>query len=280
MLRADSVFSLCAALLAAALPAWPQLVIDTVAGGKMRSGVPADEAGISLVRGMAWDGSGGLTICETNRNLIRRIRSGVIETVVGNGTTGFSPDGARALDAALNGPSGCSYDSAGNLYFYESANGRIRRVSTEGVLTTVAGNGTPYRRGQPVEGHALSLALDNIYDVAAAPDGIIYFTTSSGRIQKVTTAGRIVTVSERSGRTQLAVDAQGNLYVAVEGFGTGAGALRIAPDGSATEVAGFGAWTGTPEDDEPRRRSGSTSNGSTRSPRMVRATCTSFKSPL
>ena len=64
----------------------------------------------------------------------------VITTLAGTGITGFSGDKGPAIKSELNGPKGVAVDSAGNLYFADAGNGRIRKVSN-GVITTVAGNG-------------------------------------------------------------------------------------------------------------------------------------------
>ena len=66
---------------------------------------------------------------------------GIISTVAGNGTQGFSGDGGPATSAELNSPGGVAVDSSGSLFFADSNNNRIRRVSPSGIITPVAGSG-------------------------------------------------------------------------------------------------------------------------------------------
>jgi hypothetical protein len=73
---------------------------------------------------------------------IRKVSSGgVISTLVRSSTAGFSGDGGRALDAQLSGPGAIAVDGAGNLFIADADNKRIRKVSRDGVITTVAGTG-------------------------------------------------------------------------------------------------------------------------------------------
>src|ERR1035441_1336449 len=102
---------------------------------------PATSAQLYYPQGLAVDSAGNLYIADTNNNRIRKVSNGVITTVAGNGTPGFSGDGGPAISAELNSPEGLAVDSAGNLYIADFVNVRIRKVSG-GVITTVAGNGT------------------------------------------------------------------------------------------------------------------------------------------
>src|SRR5438876_2698417 len=73
---------------------------------------------------------------------IRKVSSdGIITTVAGNGTDGFSGDGGPAINARLRSPFGVAVDTAGNLFIADTYNSRIRKVSSSGIITTVAGNG-------------------------------------------------------------------------------------------------------------------------------------------
>src|SRR5260221_661548 len=115
--------ALLLALLPGAATLSSQVMVDTFAGGKIRSGVPAQDVALSNIDGMAWDSNGNLVMCETGTNRIRRIRpDGIIETIAGNGTTGYSGDGGPATEAALNSPAHPSFDRRGNLYFADVYN--------------------------------------------------------------------------------------------------------------------------------------------------------------
>jgi sugar lactone lactonase YvrE len=87
------------------------------------------------------DAAGNLYIADFGDNRVRKVSNGVITTVAGNGTQGFSGDNGPATSAQLFTPAGVAVDSAGNLYIADKGNNRIRKVSN-GMITTVAGNGT------------------------------------------------------------------------------------------------------------------------------------------
>ncbi len=98
------------------------------------------------------DSAGNLYIADTGNNRIRKVSNGVITTVAGNGIAGFSGDNGPATSAQLNYPMGVAVDSAGNLYIADVGNNRIRKVSN-GVITTVAGNGTRRFQRRQRSGH-------------------------------------------------------------------------------------------------------------------------------
>ncbi len=91
--------------------------------------------------GISVDVSGNVYIADFADNRVRKVANGVITTVAGNGTAGYSGDGGPAASAQLNGPVGLAVDTAGNVYIADSGNNRVRKV-VSGVITTVAGNGT------------------------------------------------------------------------------------------------------------------------------------------
>ncbi len=108
------------------------------------------------------DSTGVLYIADYGNNTIRRVSNGVITTVAGTGTAGFSGDGGPAINAELNGPTGLSLDSAGNLYVVDSNNSRVRKITigifTTGIITTVAA--TARRDSAGDSGPATSAAVD------------------------------------------------------------------------------------------------------------------------
>src|SRR3954452_25283897 len=122
-------------------------VITTVAGngvyGFSGDEGPATSASLSGANGVAVDGSGNIYIADSNR--IRKVSAdtGVITTVAGNGSYGFSGDEGPATGASLFYVIGVAVDGGGNLYIAASGNNRIRKVSADtGVIITVAGNGS------------------------------------------------------------------------------------------------------------------------------------------
>jgi len=91
---------------------------------------------------VAVDASGNLFIADTSNNRIREVGTdGIITTVVGNETYGYSGDGGPATNAMLWGPSAVAVDASGNLFIADAGNQRIRKVGTDGIITTLAGNG-------------------------------------------------------------------------------------------------------------------------------------------
>ena len=167
----------------------PSGIISTVAGivarGFSGDGGPATSAALNAPNGVAVDGAGNLYIADTDNHRIRRVSpSGIITTVAGNGTKGFSGDGGPATSAALDQPKGVAVDASGNLYIPDTNNSRIRKVSPSGMISTVAGNGTQPFRGDGGPATAASLYLPCGVAVDAA--GNLYIAdTNNDRIRKV-----------------------------------------------------------------------------------------------
>ena len=222
--------------LLAIVPLRAELVVDTHAGGIIRSGVPAQDVYIPTVNGLTWDRSGNIVFCDINDNVIRRIRpDGIMETIVGTGVTGFGGDGGPALDAVLDRPTTPRYDTAGNLYFHDSNNNRIRRVDMNGLITTIAGDGQVRVTGLDTAGSATSRSLPFpaygggfAFDAAGnvnicGPNGVWRLT--SGGFENFANLP-----SSDGSPTGLASDDAGNIYVLMNGARTPS-IYRISPDG-------------------------------------------------
>ena len=124
----------------------PDSIITTLAGdgtgGYSGDGGPATNASFNVPNGLAVDGFGNLFIGDTYNFRVRMVSpGGVITTVAGNGVSGYSGDGGPATNAAVNHPIAVAVDALGNLFIAQSWGQRIRKVSTNGIITTVAGNG-------------------------------------------------------------------------------------------------------------------------------------------
>jgi sugar lactone lactonase YvrE len=215
-------------------------IITTVAGNGAPSysgdGGPATGAEINYPNGIAVDSSGNLYIADSFNNLIRKVTvaTGIISTVAGDGTFGYSGDGGPATGAELNYPSDVAVDSSGNLYIADEPNERIRMVSSAtGIISTVAGNGSVSNVGNG--GPATSAAFNQPTSVAVDSSGNLYIADyTNQRIRLVNAATGIITTvagngfqgysgdggaatnAELSGPAGVAVDSVGNLFIADE----------------------------------------------------------------
>ena len=207
--------------------------IQTVAGGGTDDGRPATAAGLNLPGGVARDSAGNLYIADTWNNQIRKISAsrGIISTVAGNGSQGFSGDGGPAIAAGLYQPAAVVVDGAGNLYIADTTNNRVRKVSAAtGTIATVAGNGSQAFSGDGGPATAAAISAPNGVGVDAA--GNLYIgDTGNNRIRKVSAATGIITTiagngvsgfsgdggpasaATLGGPRGIAVDAAGNVYV-------------------------------------------------------------------
>ncbi|MGD1071167.1 MAG: IPT/TIG domain-containing protein [Bryobacteraceae bacterium] len=256
----------------------PYGIIALTAGtnipGFSGDGAPATAASLVDCQGMAIDSSGNLYVADTGNGRIRRISAaGTISTVAGNGTSGFSGDGGLAIGASLAEPKGVAIDGAGNLYIADTNNNRIRKVSTSGTITTIAGNGNAgyYGDGLP----ATFALLNGPSRLALNSSGSIYFTDNGNNVvRSITPQGIMLTVagngkygfSGDGGQAiaasladplGLAIDAAGNLLIAdadnrrirqvnTNGFIStlaGNGSATLSGDGRSPLSTGFGSPT-------------------------------------
>ncbi len=110
--------------------------------GNSGDGKEAINASISYVNGIAVDRTGALIFAQKDNNVIRKVNSkGRIFAFAGTGKQGYSGDGGPAINAEFNSPYGVAIDEEGNVYVSDNGNGRIRKISKKGTITTIAGNG-------------------------------------------------------------------------------------------------------------------------------------------
>jgi len=165
----------------------------TVFAGSRRGfdgdGGPATSAKLEDAWSFAVGPDGSVFIADRRNNRVRRVApDGTISTFAGNGTAGFSGDGGAATQAQLNGPIGLAADSAGNVYIIDQMNYRARKVTPDGKITTVAGNGV---YSAPVDGAAATESpLSGLSDVTVDASGNLYITDLlSDRVLRVDANG-------------------------------------------------------------------------------------------
>ncbi len=162
-------------------------LIQTVAGDGGFSGHgdggPATSASLNRPGGLLVLPNGEIYISELSGHRIRHIdTNGVITTVVGTGTGGFSGDGGPASAAEISVPVGLYMGPDGSLYFSDSGNYRVRRIDPDGFIAAVAGNGSTLYNGDNLP--AVEATLRRPLDLAADPRGRIYVANGlSGRIR-------------------------------------------------------------------------------------------------
>ena len=208
--------------------------ISTYAGtgtaGSSGDGSAATSAQLNGPQGLAVDSAGNLYIADTQNHRVRKVTGGTISTVAGSSTSGAGGDGGAAGSAQLNLPFGVAVDTAGNLYIAEFGNNRVRKVATNGNISTLAGNGVNGFSGDG--GQATGAMLNGPQAVAADSQGNVYVgDTANNRVRKVAPNGVITTVAgsgdagysgdggaavnaQVGNPAALAVDTAGNIYIA------------------------------------------------------------------
>jgi len=210
---------------------------------------------LKMPAGVAYDAAGNLYIAEITGNRIRKVDShGIISTVAGTGKRGFSGDGGPATSADLDGPGTLGFDLAGNLYIVEIIGNRVRKVDTQGNITTIAGNGQAGFAGDG--GPAINAQFNHAHWGAVNKQtGAIYIVdTLNHRIRQIDAEGIITTVagtgvaaSKGDGGTaleasfnrpeNLAIDFEGNWFISE---GAGHRIRKITAQGLVSTVAGTG----------------------------------------
>jgi len=159
---------------------------------------PATSNSLNYPYGVAADANGNIYIADTNNSRIRKVdSSGNMTTVAGVGAPGFSGDGGAATSAALRNPESVAVDPGGNIYIADVGNNRIRKVDTQGRISTVVGTGACYLSN---DGPGISVALCNPEDVAAIGSGVVAITdTNNNRILFLYPSGDAATVAGDGG---------------------------------------------------------------------------------
>ena len=229
----------------------PGLSTDTVVAGTTVDGAyignagysgdngPAVKAELNNPAGVAVDTAGNLYIADSGNNRIRKVTagSGIITTIVGNGSAGYSGDNGPAVNAELNDPTAVVVDTAGNLYIADYKNNRVRKFTVgTGIITTIAGDGTAGYSGD--NGPATSAELDDPMSIAIdGADDVYVIDYLHNVLRMVNTAGIITTVAGNGSdgyagdgglatsaslmASGVAIDSAGSLYIAGGAIGNG-----------------------------------------------------------
>ena len=214
----------------------PGQTISTTAGngtqGSSGDGGSPTSANLSLPTGVTGDTSGTIYIADTGNNRIRRINAArdSITAFAGTGTAGFSGDAAAATSATLDAPAGVFVDSAGAVYIADTGNNRIRKVSTAGIISTIAGIDTAGFSGDGAL--ATSAKLNGPTAVYARGGNVYIADTGNNRIRRINSGGTIATIAGKdttaglfiddttavaatlNGPTGVFVDTAGHIYIA------------------------------------------------------------------
>lgn len=177
-----------------------QLTGDTtaVAGRINDAGYSGDggagaRARLNYPGGIAVDGRGRIYIADTYNNRIRMVRTdGIISTIAGNGDAGYSGDD-RATRTKLNYPTGVAVDQHGNVYVADTYSNRVRCISPNGRIRTVAGSGQPGFSGDG--GPAVAARVNHPQGVAVGGDGLYIADTYNNRVRRIDNDGTINTVA-------------------------------------------------------------------------------------
>lgn len=210
-------------------------IIVTAAGsfgpGSFGDNGPATSAALNLPASVALDVVGNLFIADLANSRVRKVdTNGIITTVAGKSGIGFSGDGGPATNAMLNSPQGVACDAIGNFYIADSYNRRIRKVDTNGIITTMAGGGGKFPGDNSAATNAL---LNSPWGLALDSVGNMYFADKDYcTIRKINTNGIITTVAGKplmagysgdggvatnaslNAPACVALDAAGNLFIA------------------------------------------------------------------
>ncbi len=242
-------------------------IINTVAGtgsaGFSGDGGAAVAAQLSRPYSVALDAAGDLYVADRSNSRVRKVTlsTGVISTVAGSGTVGFSGDGGQATAANLNRPLFIAFDGSGNMFIVDNGNNRIRSVDGSGVINTEAGNGsTTYATGAATASGLngpTSIVFDasnNYYIADAGNHGIRLVTNATSGISTVAGTGTAgfnsdcitPTTAELNVPGGVAMDLAGNLTISDGGNNR---VRKIIPPCSGTPAAGgavASATTGCP----------------------------------
>lgn len=210
-------------------------IISTVAGNGVNNyngdSIQAINASLNSPRGLAIDNLGNVYIADAQNNRVRKVnKSGIITTIVGNGIAGYTGDSGLAINAQISWPASLTLDHSGNLFISDGRNHVIRKVNTNGIITTIAGNGLGGYSGDSglatnaTIGNPEGLAIDSLGNLYIADEGnnVIRMVNTSGIITTIAGNGTrgysgdgiIATLAQLNQPSDIALNALGGIYIA------------------------------------------------------------------
>ncbi len=209
-------------------------IISTAAGtgaqGYAGDGGPATAAQLNNPFDVAFDTDGNMIFSDTFNHVIRRVdtRSGTIRTIAGTGVRGFSGDGGPATKAELNEPYGVVVDRAGDVFFADRLNRRVRKVDASGNISTLAGDGSGTYSGDGGPAAVAGLAEPNGLAFNADQTGLFIADVADHRVRFVDLRTGIITTFAGTGEGRH----DGDRGPATQAAIFGARAVALAPDGA------------------------------------------------
>jgi sugar lactone lactonase YvrE len=171
-------------------------IISTYAGkeivGYGGDGGPATDALITNPLGLCFDKDDNLYFTDGNQRIRKVSNTGIITTIAGNGTPGFSGDGENATNAMIHNPHGVAIDNSGNIYIADMGSNRIRRISTAGIINTVGGNGINSCDG---DGGLATEASLVPWDIVTDRLGNVFFSDYGTNVRYINDNGIIINIS-------------------------------------------------------------------------------------
>ncbi len=177
-------------------------ILHTIAGngwtGYVGDGGAATNARLNYPSGIVVDKAGNVYFADASNHVVRQIdTAGIIHTIAGTGTSGFTGDGGPATAAKLNLPGELGIDKAGNIYVADYFNYRIRKINTAGIISTVIGTGVFGYSGDG--GPAIAAQIGGVHGIAVDRTGNLYFSDiDTNVVRKVDTFGIISTIAGNS----------------------------------------------------------------------------------
>lgn len=232
--------------------------------GNTGDGHPATAARLNAPHAIAADASGNIYIADYAANVVRKVNTlGIITTIAGTGTAGYTGDGGPATAARLNNPYGIAVDGFGNIYIADATNNVVRKLDASGLISTIAGDGTGAGMGMGNGGYsgdggaATGAKMDFPAGVATDVAGNVYIADAFNNVvRKVDVTTGIITTVAGNGMpgyygdggaatnaklkfpSGVAADGFGNLYIADENNNV---VREVSATGTITTIAGTGA---------------------------------------